>query len=132
MKDNLPPLPEPDTLDRGWELSAYSEEQMKDYARAAIELQGVPEAAHTKYLEEIYDYLCSTSPKGYADEAFRNVPDSILPDSVRNRLAEQAPSMGEDAKAIPEHAGSQEIHNETGAGHALISLVESYITKGTT
>ena len=26
----------------------------------------------------------------------------------------------------------QEIHNETGAGHALISLVESYITKGTT
>ena len=110
MKDNLPPLPEsfcykndgtcwPDTFSAG---------QMKAYARAAIERQSVPEAAHTKYLEEIYGYLCSTSPKGYADEAFRNVPDSILPDSVRNRLAEQAPSMGEDARAIPEHAGSQE------------------------
>ena len=98
MNDNLPPLPEsfcykhdgtcwPDTFSAG---------QMKAYARAAIERQSVPEAAHTKYLEEIYGYLCSTSPKGYADEAFRNVPDSILPDSVRNRLAEQAPSMGDE------------------------------------
>ena len=42
MNDNLPPLPEPDTLDRGWELSAYSEEQMQAYARAAIERQSVP------------------------------------------------------------------------------------------
>ena len=42
MNDNLPPLPEPDTLDRGWELSAYSEEQMQAYARAAIEHQSVP------------------------------------------------------------------------------------------
>ena len=41
-----------------------------------------------------------------------------------NNTSPQAQPLSDEQK--------QEIHNETGAGHALISLVESYITKGTT
>lgn len=50
------------------------------------------------YLQEIYGYLASVCPPGIADEAFRNVPDSILPYSARSSLlplhAEQGDANG--------------------------------------
>ena len=51
----------------------------------------------------------------------------------------ECPVCGSSAQGYPRQSAQplsdeqkQEIHNETGAGHALISLVESYITKGKT
>ena len=48
-----------------------------------------------------------------------------LPDGTQFYTSPQAAQPLSDEQ-------KQEIHHETGAGHALISLVESYITKGTT
>lgn len=53
----------------------------------ALELPDAPDSAiATHHMKEIYDYLCSIAPPGIADEAFRNVPDSLLPDSQRTAL----------------------------------------------
>ena len=51
---------------------------------ANLPAQAVPVlSSQTDYLKEIYDFLASICPPGIADEAFRNVPDSILPYSKR-------------------------------------------------
>jgi hypothetical protein len=52
----------------------------------SLEVQqvAVPDKRESTHLKDIYAFLESTAPPGIADEAFRNVPDSILPDSLRS------------------------------------------------
>jgi len=63
----------------------FTADQMREYALAAIAAAATPQPAKTttQQLKDIYAFLASTAPEGIADEAFRNIPNSILPDSWR-------------------------------------------------
>ncbi|MES2973421.1 MAG: hypothetical protein V4757_07420 [Pseudomonadota bacterium] len=54
-------------------------------------------------LESVYGFLASTCPEGIADEAFRIVPDSLLPHSTRSKIVPLHPEQGH---ALGEHMGS--------------------------
>jgi len=55
-------------------------EALDDESSTAI---AQPAKTTTQQLKDIYAFLASTAPEGIADEAFRNIPNSILPDSWR-------------------------------------------------
>lgn len=66
-----------------------------------------PEASAqaSSYLEEVYEYLCSSAPVGFADEAFRLVPSEVLSFEKRNRISLQRKPMGALSREIPRHDG---------------------------
>ena len=122
--------------------------KLLDEARAAIERQSVP-AGYVLVPNSLIDEFPEINPSNYGhDDACAlnswgcevvtaalaaapqpqpvQEPTPLFPPGCAGVFLErpQAQPLSDDQK--------QEIHNETGAGHALISLVESYITKGKT
>ena len=73
-------------------IEGYTRNQMREAVAAAVakteakqaQQVAVPDKRESNHLKDIYAFLASTAPPGVADEAFRNVPDSILPDSLRS------------------------------------------------
>lgn len=99
--------------DRCPEAVDGSDDEMDAQIDEAIAALSAPSPAQApvvqgeiNYLEEIYGFLCSTAPEGYADEAFRIVPNSLLADSVRDRIAGSRPSVGTDSGPVSGHAES--------------------------
>jgi hypothetical protein len=60
----------------------------------------------TTHLEQIYEYLYSAAPEGFADEAFRNVPETLLAYSTRHRVSKQRFALGYLPSTISGHVKS--------------------------
>ena len=68
-----------------------------------------PQPAQANYLEMIYEYLVSTAPAGYADEAFREVPEEVFAADSRNRISERRASLSQHTGQLPAALGQEEV-----------------------
>lgn len=81
----------------------------KRVAKYLASAQPAPQPAQANYLEMIYEYLVSTAPAGYADEAFREVPEEVFAADSRNRISERRASLSQHTGQLPAALGQEEV-----------------------
>ena len=128
---SAPPAPQAQGVPDGWQL--VPKEPTDAMIRAALHLdlsympghdgpdraavykamlasaQPAPQPAQAHYLEMIYEYLVSTAPAGYADEAFREVPEEVFAADSRNRISERRASLSQHTGQLPAALGQEEV-----------------------